>query len=52
MKRYIIVLHDIETYEIVTTTVIEAENDLEACIKASEEADKQNYALGDIVPRD
>jgi hypothetical protein len=52
MSRYIAVMLDLQTREPVTTTVVEAESDHEACVKAAEEADKDGYELGDIVPCD
>jgi hypothetical protein len=52
MASYIIVLYDLKTDKPVTTHVVEAATDMEACIIAASYADTNGYALGDIVRRD
>jgi hypothetical protein len=52
MHSYLIVLNDIKTGKPITTLVIEAETDLQACIIGAAYADANGYELGDIVRRD
>lgn len=52
MFSFIAVLANIETYEPVTTIVVEADTIEECFVKAEEEANKLNLYAQDLVARD
>lgn len=51
MKSYIATLNNIETGEVVTTVVIEAETEQQLWASAEKEAEEQGLYVGDVFER-